>query len=691
MSKAPNYARASAVTRDVIEMVRPPSRTPLSQTARELLYVEQSGSMSPWDGDLTPYMAEPMDCLKSRLYDSVIFAGPARTGKTVGIIDGWIMDTVAQDFADMLVVQISEDKAREYSKKRLQRCFDASPRVKQALSPSKHDNNVHDIKTRSGNFLKIGWPSKTIFASSDWRRVAITDYDRIPLDIGGEGSAFTLAGKRTQTFMSSGMVLAESSPGHIITDPAYRPATPHEAPPTLGILSLYNLGDRRLFMWQCPDCGDFFEPDFELLQFDREETDPAKASKHVEMACPCCGATFTESQRVNGKPFKIEANSTGLWLPEGCHLDQNRIMTGTPRATRTASFWQKGPTAAFQTWNQLVYKFAAAMKVYRDTMDYEDLKATVNVDQGKAFTPPRSSERDAGTLQGRAADIGVKVVPDWARFAIASIDVQGGTKTRRWEVQVEVFGEGLESAIIDRFKIEKSKRKDKDDPEKFVRVMPGTYLEDWDLITEKVLAKTYLIDDGSNRRLPILRTLCDSNGEDGVTDNAYAYYRALKKKGLHHRFMLVKGSSRKAAPVVEKRYPDNTKRTDRKAKVSGDVPVWFLNTDRVKDLVSASLSRPEPGPRYVHFPSWLPESFYDELTAEDRDATGHWEKVSARNEAFDLMAYARAGLIVLKADRITDWDSAPSWAQPLDSNPEVIMGVEEDQVLRPQRRRRRGS
>lgn len=686
---APRYAKAATVSRDVIEMVRPPSRTPLSKTARELLYVEQSGSMVKWDGDLTPYMAEPMDCLKSRLYDSVVYAGPARTGKTVGIIDGWIMDTVARDKADMLVVQISEDKAREYSKKRLQRCFDASEEVKQALSPSKHDNNVHDIKTRSGNFLKIGWPSKTVFASSDWRRVAITDYDRIPLDIGGEGSAFTLAGKRTQTFMSSGMVLAESSPGHLITDPSYRPATRHESPPTLGILSLYNLGDRRLFMWQCPDCGDWFEPDFDLLQYDLDEPDPAKASRHVEMACPCCGMTYTETQRINGRPFKLQANASGLWLPEGCTLDQNRVMHGTPRETRTASFWQKGPTAAFQTWNQLVYKLVAAQKVYAETGDFEDLKATVNVDQGKAFTPPRSTDRDAGTLQARQKDMGTKVAPEWARFLIASVDVQGG-KERRWEVQVEAFGPGLESCIIDRFKIEKSRRKHPDDPSKFVRVMPGTYLEDWDLITEKVMGKTYLVDDGSNRRLPILRTLCDSNGEDGVTDNAYAFYRALKKKGLHHRFMLVKGAGRKTAPLVEKRYPDNTKRNDRKAKVAGDVPVWFLNSDRVKDLVSAALSRPEPGDKYVHFPSWLPSSFFDELLAEERDVTGHWEKVSPRNEAFDLMSYARAGIITLKADRITDWDDCPPWAMPLDENPEVLMG-EGEQELKPRRRRRRSS
>lgn len=687
------YAKHSHIRRNVIELVRPPDRTPLSTSARELLYVEQSGSMVPWDGDLTPYMNEPMDCLKSRRYDSVIYAGPARTGKTVGIVDGWVMDTIARDRADMLIVQISQEKAAEYSKKRLQRCFDASPKVKAALSHLKSDNNIHDIKTAAGNFIKVGWPSKTVFASSDWRRVAITDYDRLPMDIGGEGSAYILAGKRTQTFMSSGMVMAESSPGFPVTDLTYRPGSAHEAPPTVGILSLYNQGDRRLFMWQCPSCGEFYEPDFGLLLYDKDEPDPARASKEVLLVCPCCGDTFREDDRIERQAFKLHCNSRGLWLPEGCRLDQNRVMTGTPRETRIASFWQKGPTATFQPWEQLVYKYVSAQKVFNETGTFNDLQATVNVDQGRPFIPPRSVERDANTLAARRADLGIKMVPPWVRFLIATIDVQGG-KDRRFEVQIHGVGAGLEAVVIDRFKIEKSGRKDPDNPEKFVRVKPGVYAEDWDLLIEKVINRSYEIDDGSGRRMQVYRTACDSAGEDGVTDQAYSFWRRLKALGLHRRFVLVKGHGRKEAPIVEIRRPDNTGRKDRKAKVSGDVPVLFINTDRVKDIASAALDRDMPGPRFIHFPHWLPESFFDEFMAEERDIAGHWEKVStaARNEAFDLLSYLWAMLHHLKADRILDWDNPPLWALPIDSNPEILAGTgEEGPAPLPKRRRRTSS
>jgi phage terminase large subunit GpA-like protein len=45
-----------------------------------------------------------------------LFVGPARTGKTIGLIDGWIVYNIVCDPADMLVIQVSEEKAREHSK-----------------------------------------------------------------------------------------------------------------------------------------------------------------------------------------------------------------------------------------------------------------------------------------------------------------------------------------------------------------------------------------------------------------------------------------------------------------------------------------------------------------------------------------------------------------------------------------------
>ncbi|MCG7551560.1 terminase gpA endonuclease subunit [Pseudoalteromonas sp. Of7M-16] len=682
------YARPDKTRRDVASLIKPPNREPISKSARRLLYAEQNGAMVPWDGDLVPYIHEPMDCLKSRQYSAVVFAGPARTSKTLSLIDGWVADTIVNNPGDFLLVQISQEKAAEFSKKRLGRLFNASPEIRAAMSPRAHDNNVHDKVFKAGNFLKVGWPSKTIFASSDWKYVALTDYDRIPPNIDSEGSGFYLAGKRTQTYMSSGMVLAESSPGFPVTDPSYRVSSPHEAPPTQGILSLYNQGDRRLFYWQCPDCGEWFEPDFDLLVWDNDILDPAKASKEVYMGCPHCSSVLSEYKVMpNGQALKLELNRNGLWIPEGCYADQNRVLHGEPRETRVASFWQKGPTAAFQTWNELVYKWLVAWGEYEKTGDVETLKTTVNTDQGKAFTPPRKNERGTSELMERRKDLGVRVVPLWARFLTAAIDVQAGKKTARFDVMVLAWGVDLECQVIDRYKIEKSKRIDPDNRDKFVRVNPAAYLEDWKLLVDRVVKKTYALDDDSGRRVPVMMTACDSGGEDGVTDNAYDFYRYLKAEGLARRFMLVKG--RGTGSKIHKSFPDNSNRKDRKANISGDIPVFLLNTDKIKDTVDSALQRQEPGRRYVHLPDHLPESFFDELAAEERDASGKWTKISTRNETFDLFVYNWACVFHKKAERI-NWECPPLWAVPMEECAELITGDGEE-VAQPTRRRRRSS
>ena len=70
-----------------------------------------------------------------------------------------------------------------------------------------------------------------------------------------------------------------------------------------------------------------------------------------------------------------------------------------------------------------------------------------------------------------------------------------------------------------------------------------------------------------------------------------------------------------------------------------------------------------PGPNYVHFPDWLGEWFYDELTYEERGIDGKWQKPGkGANEAFDLMVYAHA-LVILRGYERISWDTPPEWAR----------------------------
>ncbi|MEM8250841.1 phage terminase large subunit family protein, partial [Morganella morganii] len=110
------YASAAEMRRDVSVLLRPPRRMPVAEAVKKYMRVPMGGgSAVQWEDTLTPYIIEPMNCLTSRKYDAVIFVGPARTGKTVGLIDGWIVYTIVCDPADFLLIQMTEEKAREHS------------------------------------------------------------------------------------------------------------------------------------------------------------------------------------------------------------------------------------------------------------------------------------------------------------------------------------------------------------------------------------------------------------------------------------------------------------------------------------------------------------------------------------------------------------------------------------------------
>lgn len=168
--------------------------------------------------------------------------------------------------------------------------------------------------------------------------------------------------------------------------------------------------------------------------------------------------------------------------------------------------------------------------------------------------------------------------------------------------------------------------------------------------------------------MPVRLTVCDSGGEDGVTSRAYEFHRYLVSRRLAGKFRLVKGASSRNAPRVLQTYPD-AKAAGKKAASVGDVPVLMLNTTELKDTVASDLARESIGPGYWHFPQWLPTSFYEELTAEERGANG-WVKVGGKNESVDLCAYGEAAFVWLGGDKIK-WDAPPSWAADWDSNPDV--------------------
>lgn len=676
---------------EVFDGMRAVQRLTVTEAAEKFTRLGTAGSSQPWRLDKTPYLKEPQDVLTSLDYQGMIFLGPARTGKTMMGLN-WITHTMMTDPADMLYVHMDRENARKWSKGDLDRYLASSTAVRAHQLTARQYDNTFDKTFKSGARFLLTYPTASNLSGITVGRVGFIDYDRMDDDVDGEGSPYDLGSMRTTTFKRFAMTFAESSPNpnKEIQDPRWMPATPHEAPPIRGIFELYNRGDRRRWQWCCPQCEEWFEPDFALLSWG-DETDPMEARDKTVMVCPRNGCVIQPH-------LKNELNHNGRWIREGEMVEPGPGGRTVPipgqKVARSsiASFWLKGPAAAYQDWGQLVEKYLRALKALEDTGDDGPLRKTVTTDQGVYYIPQsRLSDVAPEVLKSRAEDWGSTedepTVPDGVRFLVSTVDVQKGA----FVVQVNGFTDTGDLIVVDGYKVRLSERLNNRGEK--LPIDPAAFGEDWLVLESEVMDRSYPLCDGSGRRMRVRATACDSGGQEGVTGHAYAFWRRLRDRqdGSHRRFILVKGEPSRTAPEAQTKKPDSSQR-DRYAVARGDVPVLFLNSIRLKDRVNLLMQRrvSDEGATggMIRYPKWMPDWFYVQMTSEIRTEKGWDNTRKRRNEAFDLSYYALG--VVLRGyeedsphlhfgyDRI-QWGREPAWAKPWDENELVFASGPDDQ------------
>ena len=215
-----NYGKYRCISELILSLkviLEPPERLTVSQWSEKYRYVNNRGSyVGYWKNSTTPYMVEPMDTLGSPVHDAVIMVAPAQCGKTDALIVNWMGYTIGGDPMDMLVVNPTSNMSRDFSKRRVDKLLRDTKEVGKLLNNDRHSDNIGDKHFQNGVFLSLAHPSVSELAGRPVPRVALTDYDRMDDDIGGDGSPFDLAAKRTTTFGSYRMALAESSPSRPI-------------------------------------------------------------------------------------------------------------------------------------------------------------------------------------------------------------------------------------------------------------------------------------------------------------------------------------------------------------------------------------------------------------------------------------------------------------------------------------------
>ena len=657
------------ILRDAAAIVKPPQKITVAEAAEKYVNITKSGGFrGKWNAKETPYMVEPMNLLTSRRHTSLIFIGPAQSGKTQALIDCFFAYNFICDPSDMIVIDSSMKKVNDYSRSRLSRLIRSSPALKERFS--KYNSHNHRfVKTgMAGNMLFLGWPSINNLTGKSVKFCAATDSDRMPLDIDGEGNIYDLLCVRNRTFKSGGMTLIDTSPGFEQLDLKWRPKTPHEAPPTHGGLALYNAGDRRQYYWKCLECGEWYIPGPGLnAVFIPDHGSDEYRAKNAKILCPHCNFAF------NSKKIKIEVNKNGKWLKDGQKITKDDEIYGEFIENKRSSFWLHGTQARYLDLDEMIHKYLIANDIYAKTGTTDSLKVTENADQAIPFIPRHMKEsRDSKMFENRVEYWEKERIPQGVRFLTASIDVQQNS----FFYLVLGWGINNEQWIIDYKELRFSKRGNG------VIIDPAVYLEDWNVLFKYVIKRVYKCNSENNLYMPILQIFCDSAGQPGVTQKAYNFFLNVKRHGYDNKFRLIKGTGNQRVSRIRETYPD-TQKTINKSNKSKELPIIIINVNSFKDTLDADFNRDIFGSGYIHFPDWLPESFYHGLTRETRDPLKGWVDTHRKggNEPIDLLVYARAAGVYRGVEAI-DWEDErgqPVWALPWGKNIFLNKDVEKEE------------
>ncbi len=320
-TKTKSYKSVGEIIRDLALMLKPPEDLTVAQAAEQYRYVNQPGSyVGPWRNSTVRYMVEPMNTFTSRDYDGLVFVGPAQSGKTDSLVINTLAYSIKVDPMDMMVVCPTMLDGRDFGIRRIDRLHRHSEKIGEMLLPSADADNRFDKQYSTGMLFTIAWPTPSQLAGKPIGRIVLTDRDRMPDDVEGDGEPFDLASKRTTTFGSYAMTVAESSPSRPVSNLKWIPQSHHQAPPCEGILKLYNRGDRRRWYWPCPHCDRYFEGRFKHLEWDAslEGTNLEKAAT-TRMRCPHCGEAIHPDFREDMQLF-------GMWVKDGQGIDDDNAL-----------------------------------------------------------------------------------------------------------------------------------------------------------------------------------------------------------------------------------------------------------------------------------------------------------------------------------------------------------------------------
>lgn len=581
----------------ILDGLRPEPRGTVTEWAdtNRWLSSEASKEYGRYSSSRVPYLREIMDALSpSSGVQFVIFQKGSQLGaseaayNTIGTYMDWFP-------CPMMIYNPTDMDMRKNSEIRVSPMIEACPTLKAKVSPTRSRSKRNSMLFKSGpGFIltMAGANSPSPFASIAGRVVVLDEYDRMPSNVGNEGSPLGLVEARTSTFSTERKIFILSTP----TTSASK------------IAALYSETDQRKFHVPCPHCNELQVLEWDNFRYTRLGEDDYRCT----VFCINCAAEIEERH----KTWMLE---NGRWVST-----RPEMASAIKRGYHLSSLYSP---LGWLSWATIAAKHDKAYNVTNDQNEQITFRNTI---LGEIFT--ENQERPAWeSLRQRAGryykrnqlpDGTAPAAPGKPLFITCGCDVQRD----RVELSIVAWGIGKESWRVD------------------YRVIHGDTANPADPCWEglaSVMSERWQV---SGIRMPVALTAIDCSDQTKVVT---AVVQGLNNRGF--RIIPVMGranqvlSLHKGPPMHET--PDG--------KRWGE-PIYFVGVSVLKHELYGYL-RLQPltdgshPAGYCHFPDYG-DDYFQSLTAEavvvEVDKQGYpkevWKKLHPRNEALDCDVYAAA-------------------------------------------------
>lgn len=647
-----NFESITSLLRNAIKSLKPDPDIPVHDFMNQYVRIASAGGSSTkmrFDGPFTPWRTIT-EYFKNRKYQTICIVGSSRIGKTEITVVAGLAYCIYKGYKALLY-HTDENKAKEFATNNLRPMLRHSPEVKARLEEGANKDPL-SYNTKKGSFVLIRTPTVRALAGTTARYVFLTDYDRWPVNIGGEGNGYFLAKTRTTTFGVDGKTIIESSPGKPVVNfksEEENNAHPHALPDANGIVEVYNQGTMFRYYLRClSGCNQYFLPKWEYVTCDESLPDIKSIAESARLRCPHCGQEYDDVE------LKHLLTPQGKWVGAGQEIDnETGKISGDLPNTSIASFHLAAPLTCMKTLYSCKEDELIALQALASGKP-ELYQSFVNTVLGMPYMPVhlyKAVQNIEQKMEESQKNRARQVAPRDTCCVIACVDVQNGKKGSRFVVQIFAYTAERQLHVIDRFLIREYQGKKID-------TSRHDYIE-WRAIIDEVV--NYEVEiDGTEFNMKPIATLVDSGGKDGSTRNAYNFYLEAINNGYYKRIFLVKGFGLQFRSKVKWELGK-----EGIARELG-IELFKINSNQFKDDLFAYLNLPSDIPGAIVFNKDLPKYIYKELESEHKTSSGKYEvKYShARNEAIDLFVYCLAYIEYNKLDQLAINQAWEPWFKP---------------------------